>query len=241
VTEAFDFHPDFEPTELDEDFEADFDNEPLPPARELKRIGKVMDRLIASRAFIVGGMGPVGSGKTIGFGIKIQHHAAKQKGVLNPGPADPQIALRADPRHLSEPRPQHDPELEQGGAAPHGPVRQFGAADPPVLDGAQARRASARPGPKAIDICQVETEFRAIGDQTVEDALRGLEATAALVNEADRTHPDILTFLAGRVGRLRRSRSGAGGRSADLARSQRLATTKTGPTRCWSKSSSAMT
>jgi hypothetical protein len=54
---------------------------------------------------------------------------------------------------------------------------------------------------KAIDICQVEIEFRAIGDQTVEDALRGLEATAALVNEADRTHPDILTFLAGRVGR----------------------------------------
>ncbi|MFX9711441.1 hypothetical protein ABTO94_20270, partial [Acinetobacter baumannii] len=34
-----------------------------------------------------------------------------------------------------------------------------------------------------------------------EDALRGLEVTAALVNEADRTHPDILTFLAGRVGR----------------------------------------
>jgi hypothetical protein len=32
-------------------------------------------------------MGPVGSGKTIGFSIKFQHHAAKQKGVLNSGRA----------------------------------------------------------------------------------------------------------------------------------------------------------
>ena len=80
MTEILGRHPDFDDEDLGD---IDLANEPLPPARELKRIGVVMDRLLASRAFIQGGMGPVGSGKTIGIGIKFQHLAAAQKGVLN--------------------------------------------------------------------------------------------------------------------------------------------------------------
>lgn len=199
MSEAFDFHPDFEPDDLDD---VDLQNEPLPPARELKRIGDVMDRLIASNAFIVGGMGPVGSGKTIGFSIKIQHHATKQRGVLN---SQGQLIRKSRYVLVRDTYPNLDrntipswnkvvPKSAGRFVASSPRVHQFGM----VLqrDGHLLDRDA-----KAIDIAQVEVEFRAIGDQTVEDALRGLEATAALVNEADRTHPDILTFLAGRVGR----------------------------------------
>jgi hypothetical protein len=196
ASEAHDFHPDYAPP-------ADLVNEPLPPARELKRIGPVMDRMIASRAFIVGGMGPVGSGKTIGLSTKFQHLAARQRGRINP---KGQLIRKSRFVTIRDTYPNLDRNTIPSwnkvvprhignfvGSAPR--VHQFGMVlrrDGHILDKAA----------KPIDIAQVEMEFRAIGNQTVEDALRGLEATAALVNEADRTHPDILTFLAGRVGRF---------------------------------------
>lgn len=199
MTEAFDSHPDF-PDDVEPD---DFGQEPLPPARELKRIGPVMDRMIASRAFILGMMGPVGSGKTIGYSIKVQHHAAKQKGVLNRAG---QLVRKSRYVFIRDTYPNLDRNTIPSwnkvvprhvgrfvGSAPR--IHAFSMVlkrDGHLLD-KQA---------KAIDICQVECEFRAIGDQSVEDALRGAEFTAGLVNEADRTHPDILTYMAGRVGRF---------------------------------------
>lgn len=202
MTEIFDQHPDYL------DGTEDLDNEPLPPARELKSIGPVMDAAIASRAFIVGAMGPVGSGKTIGFSIKFQHLAAKQRGVLN---AAGQLVRKSRFVFIRDTYPNLDRNTIPSwnkvvprhvgkfvGSAPR--VHNFSFVMKRVHgDGSPAHILDKQA--KAIDICQVEIEFRAIGQQTVEDALRGLEATAALVNEADRTHPDILTFLAGRVGR----------------------------------------
>lgn len=196
MTETHAFHPDYGPEDCD------LDNEPMPPVRELKRIGPVMDRLVASTAFIVGGMGPVGSGKTIGFSIKVQHHAAKQRGVLN---SAGQLIRKSRYVFIRDTYPNLDrntipswnkvvPKAAGKFVASSPRVHQFGMVlkrDGHILD----------PKARPLDIAQVEIEFRAIGDQTVEDALRGLECTAALVNEADRTHPDILTFLAGRVGR----------------------------------------
>ncbi len=184
-------------------FEPDLDNEPLPPARELKRIGPVMDRFIASNAFIKGIMGPVGSGKTIGVSTFLQRLAARQGGRRN---SQGQIVRKARFAMIRDTYPNLDrntipswnkvvPRYIGRFVASSPRVHQFSmvlARDGHLLD------PSARP----IDIAQVEVEFRAIGDQSVEDALRGLEVTAALVNEADRTHPDILTFLAGRVGRF---------------------------------------
>lgn len=198
MTELYDRHPDY-----DDDFDdVDLDAEPLPAARELKAIGPVMDRMIASRAFIVGGMGPVGSGKTIGFSIKFQHHAAIQKGKLN---SEGQLIRKARYVFIRDTYPNLDRNtIPSWNKVVPRHVGRFVASSPRVhqfsmvlkRDGHLLDKAA-----KAIDIAQVEIEFRAIGDQAVEDALRGLEATAALVNEADRTHPDILTFLAGRVGR----------------------------------------
>ena len=47
----------------------------------------------------------------------------------------------------------------------------------------------------------VTMHFKALQDQSVEDALRGAEYTWAYMNEADRQDEDVLTFLIGRIGR----------------------------------------
>lgn len=52
------------------------------------------------------------------------------------------------------------------------------------------------------DICELEMEFRAIGDQGVEAACRGWEVNAVMIDEADLQPPDLLSFLSGRVGRF---------------------------------------
>lgn len=197
MAEALSYHPDFEPGEVD------LENEPLPPARELKRIGPVMDRMVASRAFIVGGMGPVGSGKTIGFSTKFQHLAAKQKGKLNDAG---QLIRKSRFAMIRDTYPNLDRNtIPSWNKVVPSNVGKFVMSAPRIHRFAFVLRRDGHildRDAKPIDICQVEVEFRAIGNQSVEDALRGLEVTAALVNEADRTHPDILTFLAGRVGRF---------------------------------------
>lgn len=58
---------------------------------------------------------------------------------------------------------------------------------------------------------ELEMHFRAIGEQSVEDALRGLEVTWAYVNEADLCAPEILVHLPGRVGRFPKVRDFAPG------------------------------
>lgn len=169
-----------------------------PNNRQLKRIGPVADAFIKSRAFIQGIMGPVGSGKTIASSQKLLLLAARQGGVRDKSGC---VIRRARFAFIRDTYPNLDRNTipswwkvvpkERGawnGSAPR--IHRFGM----VL----RRDGSGRP----IDVAQVECEFRAIGEASVEDALRGLEVTAAFVNEADRTHPDILTFLAGRVGRF---------------------------------------
>jgi hypothetical protein len=47
----------------------------------------------------------------------------------------------------------------------------------------------------------VEFEFRAIGKMTVEEACRGWEVIAVIVDEADIQPVDLVPFLTGRVGR----------------------------------------
>lgn len=55
---------------------------------------------------------------------------------------------------------------------------------------------------RAIDVCDFEIEFRAIGDRSVEEASRGWEINAVMIDEADLQPPDLLAFLSGRVGRF---------------------------------------
>jgi hypothetical protein len=171
--------------------------------RELKYIGPIAEGYIHSRAFIKGIMGPVGSGKTIASGQAFLQLAKKQGGVMG---RDGVLVRKSRFAIIRDTYPNLDRNTipswfkiiprHVGDFVNSTPrIHRFGFVlkrDGHILD------RSAR----VLEICQVETEFRAIGDQSVEDALRGLEVTAALVNEADRTHPDILTFLSGRVGRF---------------------------------------
>lgn len=198
--EVFDRHPDY--PDIDP-LEPDLENEPLPPARELKRIGPKTDRLIASPAFIVGAMGPVGCGKTIGYSTKIQHHGTKQKGVLN---GQGQLIRKSRYIFVRDTYPNITRNtIPSWKKIVPGHVGRFVMSMPAVHQFSMVLQRNGHildRDAKAIDIASVEIEFRAIGDQSVEDAMRGAEFTAAIVDEADRLHPDLLTFLAGRVGRF---------------------------------------
>lgn len=50
-------------------------------------------------------------------------------------------------------------------------------------------------------IVDMLVEFIAVGDNNVEDIMRGWEGTAAYLNEADRLQEDVFYFVRGRVGR----------------------------------------
>lgn len=194
--ETFDHHPDYAPVDLS-------GVEPLPPARELKRIGPKTDRLIASNAFIVGASGPVGCGKTIGFATKFQHHAAKQKGRLN---SRGQLIRDAAYLWVRDTYPNVDANLipswhkvvpkNQGRFVQSTPrVHEFAMVlkrDGHILD----RDA------KPIDIVRVKCQWRALGDQAVDVALQGAEFSAGMVDEADKSSSDVVTYLVGRVGRF---------------------------------------
>lgn len=56
---------------------------------------------------------------------------------------------------------------------------------------------------KLMDGTTVDTlvEFIAIGDNNVEDVMRGWEGTGAYLNEADRLKEDVFSYVRGRVGR----------------------------------------
>jgi len=178
-------------------------NAPIAKARELKRIGPVADGYIGSRAFIKGIMGPVGSGKTIASGQAFLQLAKKQGGVIG---RDGVLVRRSRFAIIRDTYPNLDRNtIPSWFKIIPRHVGQFINSSPRVHRFAFVLKRDGHildQSAPVLEICEIEMEFRAIGDQSVEDALRGLEVTAALVNEADRTHPDILTFLAGRVGRF---------------------------------------
>jgi hypothetical protein len=53
-----------------------------------------------------------------------------------------------------------------------------------------------------------EALFRAIGDQSIEEALQGLEVTAFFLNEADKLSRDVFTYCRGRTGRFPKMEEG---------------------------------
>ncbi|GGD73984.1 hypothetical protein [Croceicoccus mobilis] len=166
--------------------------------RALKRIGPVADAFVASNAFIVGIMGPVGSGKTIASAQKMLQLAARQLGTVN---EHGQIVRKARFAFIRDTYPNLDRNtIPSWFKVVPKHMGQWVGSSPRVHRFTMILRQDANG--RAIDLVEVEVEFRAIGDQSVEDALRGLEVTAAFINEADRTSPEILQFLAGRVGRF---------------------------------------
>jgi RecA/RadA recombinase len=172
--------------------------------RRLISPGPVADAFGQSRAFICGIVGPVGSGKTM---------AALQKGLrvaaMQGGQVDAQGVTWRKARvgviRESYPSLQSTTLKSWFNVVPE-TEGKFGWRAPFTHTFQKIlRRAPTRPGEgkgKPIDILKCEYEFRAIGDQTVEEACRGWEVNAVLVDEADLQPEDLVPFLTGRVGRF---------------------------------------
>lgn len=171
--------------------------------RELKPIGPVASGYVNSRAVVKGIMGPVGSGKTIASIQSFMQLAKRQNFTLDRNGVKIRKSRFAIIRDTYPNLDRNTIPSFHKIVPKH--VGRFVNSSPRIHSFSFALERDGHildPQAPITDLCQVEVEFRAIGDQTVQDALRGLEVTAALVNEADRTHPDILTYLIGRIGRF---------------------------------------
>lgn len=169
--------------------------------RRLVSPGPVADAFMRSRAFICGIIGPVGSGKTM---------AALQKGIrvgaLQGGTVDDKGVTWRKARigviRESYPSLQSTTLKSWFNIVPESEGKFSWKAPFTHKFRKILRREGNRPDGRPIDVLDIEFEFRAIGDQTVEEACRGWEVNAVIVDEADLQPEDLVPFLTGRVGRF---------------------------------------
>lgn len=170
-----------------------------PRPRKLTSPGPVADAFTHSTAFICGIIGPVGSGKTM---------AALQKGLgiaaLQGGTRDARGILHRKARIgiIRESYPSIESTIlkswftivprEEG---------HFSAKAPFTHNFSKVLRRDKDTG-LPTEILHAEFEFRAIGDMSVEQACRGWEVNAVIVDEADIQPADLVPYLTGRVGRF---------------------------------------
>ena len=154
--------------------------------------GPIARQFYRSMATIIGIMGPIGSAKTSTALMRIPRVAMRQKPSLVDGVRYSKFAVIRDTyRNLDR---TTIPSWNTWVPKSVGRWSGGGKGDPashhlklgPLPDGS---------------VCDVQIEFIALGDNAVEDVLRGWEGTAAYLNEADRLSPDVLMFLLGRLGR----------------------------------------
>jgi hypothetical protein len=170
-------------------------------ARRLISPGPIADDFMRSRAFICGIIGPVGSGKTM---------AALQKGIrvgaLQRGSVDANGVTWRKARigviRESYPSLQSTTLKSWFNIVPEGEGKFSWKAPFTHTFRKILRREGNRRDGRPIDVLEIEFEFRAIGDQTVEEACRGWEVNAVIVDEADLQPEDLVPYLTGRVGRF---------------------------------------
>lgn len=166
--------------------------------RRLNSPGPVSDAFLKSRAFIAGIIGPVGSGKTLTMLQKLL-----RAGALQGGRPDDRGIVRRKARCgvIRESYPNIEANIlpswfnlvpeEEG---------KFNWRAPYVHTFSKVLRRDADQRP--VDILDMQMEFRAIGDKSVEEITRGWELNAAGVDEFDLQPPELISFLSGRVGRF---------------------------------------
>lgn len=172
-------------------------NAPAKP-RLLKSPGPIVDAFGRSRAFICIIVGPVGSGKTMGALGKGLRVGARQGGVVDARGVTWRKA-RIGVIRESYPSLKSTTLKSWFNIVPESEGKFLWSA--PFTHHFQKilrRDGQGRP----IDILDIEFEFRAIGDQTVEEACRGWEVNAVIVDEADLQPADLVPYLTGRVGRF---------------------------------------
>lgn len=166
--------------------------------RRLRSPGPVADAFMRSRAFICNIIGPVGSGKTMAALQKGLRVAAMQGGVKDENGITWRKA-RIGVIRESYPSLKSTTLKSWFNIVPESEGKFLWSA--PFTHSFRKilrRDADGRP----IDVLDVEFEFRAIGDQTVEEACRGWEVNAVIVDEADLQPSDLVPYLTGRIGRF---------------------------------------
>lgn len=166
--------------------------------RRLSSPGPVAEAFMRSRAFIKIIIGPVGSGKTMAAlqcGLRV---AALQKPTRGPGGV---MVRKARIGVLRESYPSLKSTTLKSwfNVVPEGEGKFSWSA--PFTHHFQKITKRAADG-QVLEIVDIEYEFRAIGDQTVEEACRGWEINAVIVDEADLQPADLVPYLTGRVGRF---------------------------------------
>jgi hypothetical protein len=166
--------------------------------RRLASPGPVVAAFMDSRAFIKFCIGPVGSGKTVG-GLQ----CGLLVGAMQPGTVD-QRGVRWRKARVGVIRESY-PSLKSTtlkswfNIVPESEGRFLWSA--PFTHAFRKVLGRDKDG-SPNDILDIEYEFRAIGDQTVEEACRGWEVNVVIVDEGDLQPPDLIPYLTGRVGRF---------------------------------------
>jgi len=167
--------------------------------RILRSPGPIADAFVRSRAFIKFCIGPVGSGKTMAAlqaGLRI---AVEQGGMPAPGGV---LVRKARIGVIRESYPSLKSTTLKSWfrIIPEGEGKFNWT--PPYTH--VFRKIIKRDGVsgKPSEILECEFEFRAIGDQTVEEACRGWEVNAVIIDETDLQPAELIPFLTGRIGRF---------------------------------------
>lgn len=156
--------------------------------RQYQAPGPVADAFLASDARVRAIMGPIGSAKTSTILMDIVYRAARQR----PSPVDGVRYYKAAVVRDTYPNLQKTtlPSWLTWVSKDFGQFR----GEVPIRHAIKFQL----PDGTFVDLL---VEFIALGDQSVEDAMRGWEGTHVVLDEADRLSEDVLTYVLGRVGR----------------------------------------
>lgn len=172
-----------------------------PANMEIRRLnspGPIADGFMRSRAFVQIIIGPVGSAKTMTSLRKLRKIGMSQGGRVD---ARGVTWRRARVGVIRETYPNIEKNTLPSWFRIHAESDGKFTWKNPFTHRLQLILATDEDG-KAIDVCDFEIEFRAIGDRSVEEACRGWEVNAVMIDEADLQPADLLAFLSGRVGRF---------------------------------------
>lgn len=166
--------------------------------RRLNSPGPVANKFLLSRAFVQIIIGPVGSAKTMTALRKLRRIGQMQGGKID---ANGVIWRKARVGVIRETYPNLEKNTLPSWFRIHPESDGKFTWKAPFTHRLRLILATDPATGRAIDVCDFEIEFRAIGDRSVEEACRGWEVVAVMIDEADLQPAELLAFLSGRVGR----------------------------------------